>query len=205
MITQAVSKLARRKQQVWVYLIGALFVADFVFYGYLPSQRRLEALRQSRSEQERMIRMAAERRAELPKLKAHLKDVEEIVSHYEAYVPAEESLGEFLQEIAHIMTDNQLTDQVMVPQAEMECDGIRCIPIQMNCKGSLADVFGFFRDIQAMDRLVRIEKADLRNDTEYTGQVSVNTRAVIFYRPQHDEENAEVAINALQETVTDDS
>jgi Tfp pilus assembly protein PilO len=189
---------------VWVYLIGGLFLADFVFYGYLPSQRRLQSLRDSRNEQERMIRMAVDQSAELPKLKVRLRNVEEIVGHYDSYVPEERFLGVFLQEIADIMTRHQLTDQVVVPQSEIACGEVNCIPIHVNCKGSLNNVFSFFHDVQTMSRLVRIEKADLQNDADYSGQVSMHIEAMIYYRSET-QRNAEIAVSALQKAVTNDS
>jgi Tfp pilus assembly protein PilO len=176
------SRLLRRKQQLWVYLIAVLFVADFISYGYMPSRRRLQSLKQAGAQQEAMIRTAAMQSKKLPGLKQRLKTVEEIVEHYDAYVPEERALGAFLQDIAHMMTEHRLTDQVVVPQDEMRSSGVRCIPVHMNCKGSLSDLFGFFGDLQTMGRLVRIEKTVLTNDNEYTGQVSLHTEAVIFYR-----------------------
>ena len=82
------------------------------------------------------------------------------------------------------MTEHRLTDQVVVPGKEVESEGVGCVPVHVNCKGSLKDIFSFFHDLQAMDRLVRIEKVTLQNDRDFTGCVSMDTDAVIFYRPQ---------------------
>jgi hypothetical protein len=54
----------------------------------------------------------------------------------------------------------------------------------MDCTGALKDIFGFYRDVRAMDRLVRIEKIVLKNDSDLMGRVSMRTEALIFYRPQ---------------------
>jgi Tfp pilus assembly protein PilO len=173
-----------RKQQLWLYVVAVLFCADFVFYGYMPSHGRLQSLREAGVQQERRIQAAAAQSKELPALKVRLENVERIVEHYDAYVPQEASLGVFLQEIARIMTKHRLTDQVVVPGMGVESDGIRCVRVHMDCTGSLKDVFNFFRDFQAMARLVRIEKVSLRNDSEFTGHVSMETDTIIFYRPQ---------------------
>lgn len=172
------------KQQAWLYAVAALFCADFVIYGYMPSHRRLQSLQATGMQQRRMIETAAAQGKELPALRTRLKNVEQIVEHYDAYVPQEVSLGAFLQDIARIMTEHHLTDQVVVPGREMESDAVRCIPVHVNCKGSLRDVFGFFHDFQAMSRLVRMEKVMLQNDHEFMGRVGMDADAVIFYRPQ---------------------
>jgi hypothetical protein len=48
------------------------------------------------------------------------------------------------------------------------------------CKGTLADLFGFFTKLQSLDRLVRIERVSMDNDADLTGQVSLRMEAVIF-------------------------
>jgi len=179
-----VAKNSGNRQQVWVYIVALLFCGDFALYGYMPSHRRLQTLKEARVQQARMIQTAATQSKELPVLKLRLRTVENIAEHYEAYVPEEASLGTFLQEIARIMTGHHLTDQVVVPGKEVEADGINCVPVHVNCKGSLKDIFSFFGDFQAMSRLVRIETVVLKNDTEFTGQVSMEVDAVVFYQPQ---------------------
>jgi Tfp pilus assembly protein PilO len=177
-----------RKQQMWLYIVSVLFCADFVFYGYMPSHKRLQFLREAGAQQIRTIRTAAAQGKELPALKTRLEDVTQIVAHYDAYVPQGASLGLFLQEIARIMTTHHLADQVVAPGKETEAGAVRGIPIQLSCRGSLKDIFGFFRDVEAMDRLVRIQKVALQNDVDFLGHVAMETEAVIFYRPQTQQE-----------------
>ena len=52
----------------------------------------------------------------------------------------------------------------------------------MRCKGELAQMSEFYRQLQAQDRLVRIEKVTLSNDDNFSGQVSMETEAVVYYR-----------------------
>lgn len=173
------------RQQVWVYVVGLLFVADFIFYGYLPSHRRLQSLDQARVQKERLIQTAELQECALPALEESLKATEAAVSHYEDNIPKDKALGPFLGQIAAIMTENTLTDQVIQPQmTEVEANSLRCIPIAMKCKGTLAGIFGFCRDLQELDRLVRIEKLVLKNDDEFTGRITLEAQAVIFYRSE---------------------
>jgi Tfp pilus assembly protein PilO len=199
------SKRSRRRQQMWIYLIGVLFVADFVFYGYMPSDRRLRSLKEVRAQQERTIATAAAQGKELPALKLRLKNVEKIVEHYEAYVPEEDLLGVFLQSMAKMMTEHHLTDQGVVPGTAIESGGANRIPVHVNCTGTLNDIYGFFRDFQAMDRLVRIEKAVLKNDSGFTGQIGMHTEAVIFYRPQTQQRINDLADGTSAKAVKNDA
>jgi Tfp pilus assembly protein PilO len=175
-------KLCCSRQQIWVGAIAVLFVSDFVLCGYIPSQNRLAALEQARVQQQGVIRMAAGQSEELPRLRRRLQDTSRVVEHYETYVPPEAALGTFLQQIAGLMTTHHLVDQVVVPGKECTGAGVNCIPVHVTCTGVLVDVFGFFNDLLALDRLVRIEQVVLTNDGGLTGRIGIQIEAVIFYQ-----------------------
>ncbi len=170
------------RQQMWVYAVGALFVADFVFYGYLPSHRRLQSVEEARIQKERLIQTAESQDRALPALEQSLRATEEAVRHFEDNIPMDRALGTFLGQISEIMTDNTLTGQVIEPKKEIETDDLKCIPVDMKCKGTLDGIFGFCNDLRDLDRLVRIEKLVLKNDADFMGQVTLEAETVIFYR-----------------------
>ncbi len=172
----------RARRQVWIGIVAALFVCDFIWCGYLPSARRLRSLRESRAQQQRTIQMAEAQGQELPKLRVRLRDTQRAVERYEACVPAENSLGTFLQQITSIMTRHSLADQVVVPGKEWESDSFSGIPIHMTGTGALTNIYRFCNDLQALGRLVRVEKVVLKNDSACTGRVSMDVEAVIFYQ-----------------------
>ena len=64
----------------------------------------------------------------------------------------------------------------------VEAEKFNCIPVSMRCKGRLRQLFNFYGRLQTLDRLVRIEQVKLSNDPGYGGQVSMETKAVIYYR-----------------------
>ena len=176
------SRLLRRNRQTWVCIVAVLFVGDFILYGYLPSHERLESLQQVRGRQSQTIRMAAAQSAELPALTRRLRQARQTVERYDACVPTDRALGTFLQQIAAIMTQHHLTDQVVVPGKELRAHDLTCIPVQITCKGTLTDMFDFFTGLQELDRLIRFDKVVFKNNPEFTGQVSMQTDAMIFHR-----------------------
>jgi Tfp pilus assembly protein PilO len=176
------SKLSLRKQQMWVYLIGGLFVCDFIACGYLPSRQRLNSLERVWTGQRKTIALAAAQSAELPGLERRLRDMKKAVEGFNLRVPADRALalGTFLQQIAGIMTDCRLAEQVVLPGKDVKTDDLNCVPIHVACKGTLTDIFHFFTRLQSLDRLVRVEKVAMENDPDLTGQISVQVEAVIF-------------------------
>ncbi|MHC4520403.1 MAG: type 4a pilus biogenesis protein PilO [Planctomycetota bacterium] len=198
------TKLLRR-QQVWVIVIGGLFVADFVFYGYMPSHRRLQSLARARTQQEQVINMAVSQAEVLPTLEKQHREAQRVVRHYEDRVPTESNLGLFQRQIADIMTAHQLTDQEVAPGNDIEADELNCIPVDMKCKGNLTGIFGFFKDLQSSQRMVRIQKVTLQNDAGFTGVVAMQTEAVIFYRAERPQETEPLADGRSLETPNDDA
>lgn len=176
------SKPSHRKQQIWVCVIAALFICDFVVCGYLPSQQRLTSLKRARAEQRRTIEMAAAQDVELARLKARLRDAERVVECFDATVPPDRALGGFLQQVSDLMVEYELTDQAVLPGKEFEAGDLCGIPVHLTCKGTLTQLFGFFDRFQGMDRLVRIETASFENDPGFTGRLSLQADVVIFYQ-----------------------
>ncbi|MBN1359921.1 MAG: type 4a pilus biogenesis protein PilO [Sedimentisphaerales bacterium] len=174
------------RQQVWVYVVGFLFVADFIFYGYLPSHRRLQSLAEARLQKERLIETAESQARALPGLEQTLETVEKAVLHYEDRIPAETdgALGTFWNQVSVIMSSRSLTDPVMEPKDVIVADNLKCIPVRIKCKGALESIFGFCNDLRELDRLVRIERLTLTNDSDFSGVISLEAEAVIFYRSE---------------------
>lgn len=173
---------SHRRQQVWVCIIAGLFLSDFILCGYLPSHQRLTSLLQAREHQQRMIQMAAAQGAELPGLRTRLRDTEAIVKRFEACVPADKALGAFLQRITAVMAEHELTDPVVLPGKEQETTDLGCIPIQMTCEGTLTNLFDFFNTLRTLDRMVRIEKVTLDNDPDFSGKLTMQADAYMFYQ-----------------------
>ncbi len=88
----------------------------------------------------------------------------------------------FLHRIADLMRENGLEDQFVEPGKEIKTESVNCIPVNMRCKGELSELFRFFESLQNLDRLVRIEEVRLLNDRDFAGQISMQTKAVVYYR-----------------------
>jgi type IV pilus assembly protein PilO len=171
-----------RKQQVVILVMAALLVAGFVFFACLPLCRKLKVVRQARATQRLMVARAATEERQLPLLKEQLAKMTSAVGNYEARVPANRDLGAFLQQIANLMSRQKLTEQVVAPGQEVKTDDLNCIPVSMQCKGKLAQLFEFYKELQKLERLVSIESVKLANDSDLTGHVTMQTKAVVYYR-----------------------
>ena len=174
--------LFREKQQVIICVIAGVIVCVFVLFWYLPLRQRMKALEQVKATQTLAVARHDADGKRLPMLKEHVQQLSSKLGNYEAKIPQQGALGPFVRRIADLMNEHNLKEQVITPGGEIETERFNCTPVRMQCKGKLEQVFKFYQRLQALDRLVRIEQVKLSNDSGYNGEVSMETRAVIYYR-----------------------
>ncbi len=172
----------RVRKQIMIFVVAGVMVSGFVLFRYLPLRKRMKAARQSKSAQTLVLNRALLDAAQLLAIKGQLAEIERTTVNYEANVPAERSLGGFLHRIAGLMNELELSEQQVQPGEEIKTDKLNCIPVNMKCKGRLPQIFEFYRRIQKMDRLIRIEQVKLENNNDYSGEVSMQTKGIIYYR-----------------------
>jgi Tfp pilus assembly protein PilO len=173
----------RDKQQIAICVVAAMLIVDFVLFGCLPLRTRLKAINTARAAQKLIVSKAVAEQKQLPILKEQLAKLKQTVGDHHVTVPAQTDFGVFLQQIAGLMSGQNLTEQVVTPGAEIHTEDLNCIPVNLQCKGRLVHIFEFFRQLQQLDRLIRIESVKLINDRELGGQVSMETQAFVYYRP----------------------
>jgi Tfp pilus assembly protein PilO len=176
--------LFRERQQITICVVAAVTIGGFMLLRYLPLRSRMKAAEQTRAAQTLAIGKGTADGRQLPLLKEQLLKLRIRLGNYEVNVPNESNVGGFLGSVADLMKEHSLTEQVIEPGEEIEADKFRCIPVRMLCKGKLIQIFEFYQRLQSLDRLVRIEQVKLRNDSDFNGEVSMETKAVIYYRAE---------------------
>lgn len=170
------------RKQIVIFVTAAALVIGFVLFRYLPLRRQMKAAKKMHSAQMLSVSKAEAESQSIPALEEQLRQMRGEVGNYDARIPSERSLGEFLQRIADLMNRHELREQLIQPGVEMAEDGLYCIPVNMQCKGSLGQIFDFYKSLQQIDRMVRIERVTLVNDSDFGGEVSMQTSGVIYYR-----------------------
>jgi Tfp pilus assembly protein PilO len=176
--------LFRERQQILICIVAAIMVIGFVLFRYLPLQKKRKALEQAKTAQTLAIAGASAQQQQLPILKEQLLKLQMAAGNYQASIPSQRDLGAFLHKIADLMNKQNLTDQVVQPGEEIKAGELNCIPVNMQCKGELTQIFEFYKQLQGLDRLVRIEQVNLTNEKDFSGTVTMQTKAAIYCRPE---------------------
>ncbi len=172
----------RERQQITICVVAGVVVCVFMLFWYLPLRKKIKAIRQTKAAQSVVIAKGAADSRKLPLMNEQLLELQARLANYEANIPEQNTFGGFLGRIADLMNENNLTEQEITPGEEIKADKFNCIPVTMRCKGKLTQIFKLYRQLQRLDRLVRIELVKLSNDSDFSGQVSMETKAFIYYR-----------------------
>ena len=171
------------KRQLILIAICVLLIAAFLAVWYLPSKSKAEELEQAKLRLDSENQDVAVKIEQLPVLKKQIETKAGVVGDYDVKVPLGRSHGLFLQQIADVMSEHGLGDQLVQPGNEIKTDRLNCIPISIKCKGKLSRIFGFFQSLEEFDRVIQIENMQLTNSKEYDGQLEMQANANIYYRP----------------------
>jgi Tfp pilus assembly protein PilO len=182
----------RDKQQIAICAAAAAMICGFALFRYLPLQRRMKSVRQTYAAQMLAVSKASAESRQIPIIREQLLQLQTAVGNYERQIPAQRELGEFLQIIANLMNEHNLREQLIQPGKEINTGELNCIPVNMQCKGKLSQIFDFYRRMQGLDRLLRIEHVKLTNDGDFSGEVTMQTEAVIYYSPRRDAGRSQV-------------
>jgi len=177
-----VQSLIRERKQIVIIITTVLLAGGFVLFSYMPIQKKIQYVKQLKNEQILTIARGRADGSQMSLVEEQLLSLQTELENYQTSIPAQRELGSFVQQIADLMKQSNLKEQQITPGQEIQKDELSCIPVRIQCKGRLSEVFNFSRQLQSLGRHIRIETAKFENDEQYNGIVNLDTEIVIYYR-----------------------
>jgi Tfp pilus assembly protein PilO len=151
-------------------------------YQYYPVHLQRKALRQTLARQADKLEEIKGYSERLPSLHRQVKTLEGQADEYARLFPADQGFSRLWHQIAEIMDNNHLADQLVRP-GEVVCEQDLCsIPLEIRCTGTFENVFGFFRAMERFERLIRMDQVQLKNDEAVSGRLMMQAQARVFYQ-----------------------
>jgi len=172
-----------------IIAVGMTLIAVFFGGVYIPLTTKLSDARQEHRQYTVEAAQLSADVTRLPVLSDQLDSMRAKVGDFSARVPRTRQLGEFLQTVAKIMNELDLQKQFLQPGDAIKARGIRCIPVDIKCEGSLRQVFGLLRSMENVERSIRFETVELTTDRSFSGSVSLHSKVYIYYK---DDSEAEI-------------
>ncbi|MGH2272806.1 type 4a pilus biogenesis protein PilO [Anaerohalosphaeraceae bacterium U12dextr] len=173
------------KKQIWILVVGALVCAGVAVFGYIPIAWQKHVITQILQRQAMTLEQVQQCSDQYEILLEKTAQLEPLANRFDQCVPDNRQFAALWQQIAELMSRHNLRDQQVKPGAETQNGIIHSVALDIQCNGSLQDIFEFIHALETMDRLVRIEQMDLANDKDYSGQLTMTAKAQVFYRTQN--------------------
>jgi Tfp pilus assembly protein PilO len=171
------------KQQWLILMLSGLIFAGFGVFRYLPIVRRNLAVGAQMDRQKLTIEQINSSSVLLPELNLQKKKLEAELDTFTRKIPEGRNFAHLWEEIADVMNACRLTDQLVQPGTELKSNAVCCIPLTIECTGTVEQIFTFFQSLEKMDRLIRIDEARLENSADLGGVVKMTAKANVYYQP----------------------
>ena len=172
-------------KQLTVFLaVVLLLMAGIGVFRYLPLLRQRQTLDETMEQNRQTLEQIHTQGARLGELTRQLEQMQSQAAAFDVKIPADRSFAELWRQIAELMNQYRLNDQLVQPGKPTESDRLGAIPLTLACSGSMQDIYAFFRAIEQWDRLIRFEQVELTNDSAFGGSVKLSVRAQLYYQPE---------------------
>ncbi len=164
-----------------LYFVAALLVVDFILFGYGPSITRLKSLKHAQKAHQQIMSNSIKQNQKLVDLRKQVQSMNRDIEQWEVRIPHERELGKTIKKLSQLMSQYQLVDQQITPGIETQSDELGVIPVTLECRGDMQQLFEFYRDLQADDRLIRIQEISLQKKNDRFGGILMKTELMLFY------------------------
>ncbi len=170
------------KKQVQIIGIAAVIILGFAVLRFYPLTRRMADIRRTRREQNAAVAQVRQYTMGIPALRRQADDLRVKLADYDRRIPPDRQFADLWHRMAEAMNRHDLQEQIVQPGVETTCQIVGCIPITIQCSGTLEQIFEFLRSLAHFERLLRIEELQLQNDADYSGRIKLSATAKVYYQ-----------------------
>ena len=147
-----------QRQQLIIIVLAAALISGFAMFLYYPLLRQTKAVKQADAAQSSSAAKADARKRQLPLLRKQTEELEHRLQNFDQRLPASREFAGLWQQIAEVMNEHNLKDQLVQPGNEIQGPQLNCIPISIRCSGRGEQIFEFLKSLQKFERFIRVEK-----------------------------------------------
>ena len=171
------------KQQTLILIVGAFVLAGFGMFRYAPILRQKLSLKEEMNKHSLAIEQIGDQGSLLPEMELKKQKMQDQQDEFRSKIPVGRGFSKLWQQIADVMNDCQLSDQLVQPGTEIKSDELCCIPLAIECTGTFEQIYALFQSLESMDRLICIDEVKIENDSEFKAILKLNAKANVYYQP----------------------
>ncbi len=154
--------------------VGALIVAAYVFWFYLPRSQEIteiqHTIQELEAERATLHKILANRRH----IEAESRAVEATFNQAQAQLPEQKEIPELLRQVSRLGQDAGLEVLLFRQQPEQLHDLYAEVPVQMSVRGGYHDIALFFDQVRRLDRIVNVADVSMKEPHLLGNQVAVD-------------------------------
>lgn len=170
------------KKQYLIMTVVILVMGAIGFLRCKPLIAKAGQLREIKSRQTLENLQICNQMKDLPRIGQRMKELQQQVGDYYNKIPRERQFAGLWDQIADVMNSHELKDQLIQPGQEVIGKEINSISVNIKCTGSLSQLFGFLKELDGFERVIRIEQLRLTNSVSEPGRITMNANAKIYYQ-----------------------
>lgn len=170
------------KQQVIIIAVGLIVTALFTVFRYIPIAKDNMLLKQAKAAHLDENTKVAAQIGQLPLVCEQKARLQQSIGNYDLKIPEKREFASLWEEISSLMNEHKLKDQQIKPGIETEDGRLVCIPITIECSGNTDQVFAFFRSLENVDRLLRIDSLEIQRLEGMHNAIKVNMTSKVYCR-----------------------
>jgi len=170
------------KKQVLIIAMAAVIVGGFAVLRFYPLAGEMADIRKIRRRQDMTVNQIRQYSMQIPLLRRQADELRKFLRDYDRRIPPNRQFADLWRRIAEVMNRHNLTEQIVQPGSETTGRTVGCIPITIQCSGTLEQLFEFLKSLDGFERVIRIEKLQLLNDQDFSGQAKLRADAKVYYQ-----------------------
>ena len=170
-----------QKEQLIILIIASVLLGGFALLRFIPLAGHARSVRTAKAESELQRKRLAKYRKELPVLKKKIEEYQVKVGNFDAGIPVDRKFASLCDKITGMMNEHKLNNQLIQPGKEIVGEDVNSVKLDINCSGKLSQIFGFFKAIENLERVIRIDNLDMKSEAD-SDVISVKANAVVYYR-----------------------
>ena len=173
--------------------VGALIVAAYVFWFYLPRSQEITEIQHTIQELEAERTKLHKILANRGHIEAESRVVEATFNQAQAQLPEQKEIPELLRQVSRLGQDAGLEVLLFRQQPEQLHDLYTEVPVQMSVRGGYHDIALFFDQVRRLDRIVNVADVSMREPHLVGNQVAVDASfSATTYRFLSEEERERI-------------
>ena len=174
--------------------LGALMVAAYVFWFYLPRSQEITAMQRTVQELEAERAQLRKTLANRKHIEAESRAVEAAFNQAQTQLPEQKEIPELLRQVSRLGQDSGLEVLLFRQQPEQLHDLYTEVPVQMSVRGGYHAIALFFDRVRRLDRIVNVADVSLQEPRLAGNQMAVNASfSATTYRFLSEEEREQIA------------